>query len=129
MIYPRAAKSLTLCLGLFPCALVYGLTTPLLRCPQATAGAVTALVTISRHLSKPRWPAACAVLGCPQQTPCDLQDQGPSTGFAAEARQHRKTEVSHTQCQKSSRGLVNQRYETHGGLCPNADILKAAPSH
>lgn len=70
-----------------------------------------------------------ATPGCPQQTPCNLQDQGPSTGYAAEARQHRKTEVLHTQCQKSSRGLVNQRYETHGGLYPNADILKAAPSH
>lgn len=39
MIYPRAAESLTLCIGLFPCALIYGLS-------QATAGAVTALVTV-----------------------------------------------------------------------------------
>lgn len=46
MIYPRAAKNLTLCLGLLPCALIRGLMSPFLRCPQATAGAGTSLVTV-----------------------------------------------------------------------------------
>lgn len=113
--YPRAAKSLTLCFGLFPHAWIYGLC-------QATAGAVTALVTVPisvLHVTSRRRRARPA-----RQSPRDVQDLGPSTGLAAEPQQRRDTEVSHTWSQKSSCSLVSQKYETGGGLCPSADSLK-----
>lgn len=81
------------------------------------------------RLSTPHRAAACPALGRPQQPPCHLQELGASTGLAVEPQQRCEMEVSYTQSQKSSCGLVNQRYETHGGLYPDADILKAAPSH
>lgn len=99
-------------------------------CPQTTAGAVTALVRVNLsaalHLSTPHWAAAHVVICCPQQSPCDLQELGRSTGLA-EPQQHRKTEVSHTQTQKTSCNLVNQIGKP-GGLCPTAGSLKMPPS-